>query len=402
MRVTSMIPQAQYDIQQSQQQLATAEQQVSTGLRVQQLSDDPSASANMVRSLMESSSVDQYTKNVSALQSRMQTASSALSQVVTAMTSAISSGTAGANEGLAASNLASIASNVEGVLQTVVAQANTSYEGTYVFGGSATKTPPFVQASLSYSSANGSSSSPLTANTALTAGSETTISDAATGQSFTYTAQSGDTVATLEQAVAGAVSAGTLSAGTTASISSSGQLSIGQTSTGSGVVVSSNDSALGSMSADTGSQVADSYAYVGDSQVNSVKVGDSLSVASNIPGSTLFGSNGSNAIASLTNLVKALKSGNSTTISTATQAISTALSSFNTLRVPLDEGVSELNSQETYLSQETVTLTTQQTALTGISTAEAATNLAQAELDNNAVLAAAAKALPQSLLQYLQ
>ncbi|SEF63357.1 flagellar hook-associated protein 3 [Bryocella elongata] len=401
MRVTSMIPQVQYDIQQSASSLATAEQQVSTGLRVQQLSDDPSASANMVRSLMESANVDQYTKNVSSLQSSMQTASSALSQVVTAMNSAISSGTAGASDSLAASNRDSIASQVEGLLQTVVSSANTSYQGSYLFGGSASSTPPFVPASLSYSSANGTASTPLTTSTALTAGSETTISDASTGESFTYTAKSGDTIATLQQAVAGAVSAGTLSAGTTATINANGQLSIGQGSSGSGVAVSTNDSALGSMSADSGTQVADSYAYVGNSDVNHVSVGSSLSVASNVPGSTLFG-NGSNTIASLTNLIKALKGGDTTAISTATQAVSSALTSFDTLRVPLDEGVSELSSQETYLSSETITLTTQQTALTGISTAEAATNLAQAELDNNAVLAAAAKALPQTLLQYLQ
>jgi flagellar hook-associated protein 3 len=400
MRVTSMMPQVQYDIQQSESSLATAEQQVSTGLRVQQLSD-PSASANMVRSLMESSTIDQYTKNVSALQSQMQTASSALSQVVTAMTSAVSSGTAGSSQSLTASNLTSIAASVEGLLQTVVAQANTSYEGTYVFGGSATTTPPFVQASTSYSSATGSSSSPLTASTALTAGSETTISDAGTGESFTFTAQSGDTVSTLEQAVAGAVSAGTLSAGTTATIDSNGQLNISQSSGSSGVVVASDDSALGTMNANSGTQVADSYAYVGNSEVNRVSVGSSLSIATNIPGSTLFGT-GSNVISSLTNLVKALKGGDTSTISAATQAVSTALSNFDTLRVPLDEGVSEMTSQESYLSQETITLTSQQTSLTGISTAEAATNLAQAELDNNAVLAAAAKALPQTLLQYLQ
>lgn len=401
MRVTSMIPEAQYDIQQSEEQLNTAEQQVSTGLRVQQLSDDPSASANMVRSLMETANVDQYTKNVSALQSQMQTASSALSQVVTALNSAITQGTAGANSTLAASNRTSLASTVEGLLQTVVSQANMSYEGSYLFGGSASGSAPFVQASLSYSSSQGSSSSPLTTSTALTAGSETTISDAATGESFTYTAQSGDTIATLQQAVAGAVSAGTLSAGTTAAIGSNGELTISQPSGGSGIVVSSTDPAIGTMSADSGTQVSDSYAYVGNDQVNSVGVGNSLTVNTNLPGSTIFGS-GTNVISSLTQLIGALKGGDTTTIATATQNVSTALSNFDTQRVPLDEGVSELNSQETYLSKETVTLTSQQSDLTGISTAEAATNLANAELQNNAVLAAAAKAIPQSLLQYLQ
>jgi flagellar hook-associated protein 3 FlgL len=71
-------------------------------------------------------------------------------------------------------------------------------------------------------------------------------------------------------------------------------------------------------------------------------------------------------------------------------------------RIPLDNSISQLNSQESYLSQEKVTLTTQQTSLVGANLADAATNLSQAELQNSAVMAAAAKVLPQTLLQYLQ
>jgi flagellin-like hook-associated protein FlgL len=72
------------------------------------------------------------------------------------------------------------------------------------------------------------------------------------------------------------------------------------------------------------------------------------------------------------------------------------------MRVPFDDTISQLNSQESYLSQETVTLTTNQTALVGVNMANAATNLAQAETDNEATLAAAAKVMPETLLSYLQ
>jgi flagellin-like hook-associated protein FlgL len=77
------------------------------------------------------------------------------------------------------------------------------------------------------------------------------------------------------------------------------------------------------------------------------------------------------------------------------------LNSVGQERVPLDNSISQLNSQESYLSQETLTLSTQQTTLVGASLATSATNLAQAEIANNAVLAAAAKVLPQTLLNYL-
>lgn len=401
MRVTSMIPDVQYAMQQSQQNLAAAEQQVSTGLRVNKPSDDPAAAANMVTSLASSASVDQYTKNVSSLLPQMQTADSAISAIVTSLNSAVTLGVSGASSNGVTATKQSIAAQVQTVLSSVIANANTSYQGVYVFGGTATTTAPFVAASTTYLSSQGSVASPLASNTALTAGSLTTISDATTGKTMTFKAAAGDTISTLQGAISSAVSAGTLSAGAAATINTNGQLSIGTNSSATGIVVNSNDQALGSMTAVASTKVANAYAYVGNSSVNSVQVGDSLNVATSISGSQLLTS-GSNAIASLTGLITALQSGTSTDIGTATAAVSAALTAVGQQRIPLDNTISQLNSQESYLSQETLTLTTAQTSLVGANIADAATNLSNAEIDNSAVLAAAAKAMPENLLKYLQ
>jgi flagellin-like hook-associated protein FlgL len=108
---------------------------------------------------------------------------------------------------------------VQSILSSVIAQANTSFQGVYVFGGSDSTTPPFVSASTTYTSSQGSNASPLAATTALTAGSVTTISDATTGE---YDDLSSSKPATpllpCKSAIASAVSAGTLSAGTSATI----------------------------------------------------------------------------------------------------------------------------------------------------------------------------------------
>jgi flagellar hook-associated protein 3 len=401
MRVANMLPDIQYQMQQSQQALATATQQLSTGLRVNQLSDDPAASANMVRSLAYSANVDQYTSNVSSVLPKMQTADSAISSVVTSLNSAVTLGTEGANGTESSANRLTIASQVQSLLSSVIAQANTSFQGVYVFGGSESTTPPFVAASTTYTSSQGSTANPLATTTALTAGSVTTISDATTGETMTYKAVAGDTIATLQSAIASAVSAGTLSAGTSATIDANGQLSIGSNSTTDGIVVSSNDAALGTMAAASGTGVANAFAYVGNSSVNTVQVGDSLNVATNLPGNQLFTS-GPNVIGALANLITALQTGSTTQIGTATNAVFSGLTYAGQQRVPLDNAISQLNSQESYLSQEKVTLTTQQTALVGISTAEAATNFSQAQLNNSTVLAAAAKVMPQTLLDYLK
>src|ERR1035441_2241216 len=113
MRVTNMVPDMQYEMQQSQQALATAIQQVSTGLRVNQPSDDPAASANMVVSLAASANVDQYTSNVSSLLPQMQTADSAISSIVSSLNSALTLGTEGAN-GTDTSQRPIIANQIEG------------------------------------------------------------------------------------------------------------------------------------------------------------------------------------------------------------------------------------------------------------------------------------------------
>src|SRR5271156_2962005 len=95
MRVANMVPDMQYDLQQSQQSLALALQQVTTGLRVNQPSDDPAAAADMTISLASSADVDQYTANISSLTAQMQTADSSFSSIVTSLNSAVTLGTSG-------------------------------------------------------------------------------------------------------------------------------------------------------------------------------------------------------------------------------------------------------------------------------------------------------------------
>jgi flagellin-like hook-associated protein FlgL len=83
-------------IQQSDQNVNVAEQQLSSGLAVNQLSDNPAAAASDVLNRNQYSQDDQFLQNLSTLQSRFQTADSTLSNVVTALTQAISLVTEGA------------------------------------------------------------------------------------------------------------------------------------------------------------------------------------------------------------------------------------------------------------------------------------------------------------------
>src|ERR1700712_1818387 len=84
-------------IQQSEQSLQTAMNELSSGKRVTAPCDDPLAFATDVQSVAASATVDTFTKNTSAVMSQAQTADSALSSVVTFMTQAVSLGTQGGN-----------------------------------------------------------------------------------------------------------------------------------------------------------------------------------------------------------------------------------------------------------------------------------------------------------------
>jgi flagellin-like hook-associated protein FlgL len=400
MRVVNMVPDTQYAVQQSQQALSVALQQVSTGLRVTKPSDDPGASASMVVSLASSANIDQYTSNVSSLQSQMQTADSAFNSVITSLNTAITLATAGSTGTSNAANDQALAAQAQGLLSNVISQANTSFQGVYLFGGSASSSAPFVAASTTYTSQNYTAAVPLSTTTPLTAGSVTTIHDASTSKTFTFTAAAGDTIGDLANAISGAAAAGTLSLGTTATINAKGELAISTNSGTHGIVASSNDPALGSVSPLFGTSVANAYAYVGNSTVNNVQIGDSTTVPTNIPGNQIFTA-GANVIGTLNGLISALQSGNSAIIAFSATAVSAALTYVTQQRVPLDNTISQLSDQDSFLNQETLTLTTQQTALVGVNLATAATSLSQAELDNTAVLAAAAKVLPQTLLSYL-
>jgi flagellar hook-associated protein 3 FlgL len=145
------------------------------------------------------------------------------------------------------------------------------------------------------------------------------------------------------------------------------------------------------------------YKYNGNSNVNQISVGDSLTVQANIPGDSLFTNSSASVLGALSNLSSALTSGDSTAIGTATAAVTTALNYVTQQHVVYGNTINELQAQETYLAQDKVTLTSRETALVGIDTATAATNLSQAETANSAVLAAAGKVLQSNtLLDYLK
>lgn len=126
--------------QASEQQL-TAE--LSSGVRVNSLSDDPLAAGENVELLNQIQRDDSFTQTSSLVQGQLQVADSALGSVVSQLTQAISLATSGNNGTLNPSDLKSISNQIAGIRDEVVSLANTSYQGQYIFGGSQTGRAPF-------------------------------------------------------------------------------------------------------------------------------------------------------------------------------------------------------------------------------------------------------------------
>jgi flagellar hook-associated protein 1 FlgK len=114
--------------------------------------------------------------------------------------------------------------------------------------------------SSSASSSAGTASAPLASSTALLEGSVTSISDALTGKTFSFTAGTSSTIADLQTAIATAAGAGTLSAGTSLSFSAAGHAVISTTTSGDTLQVSTTDTVLGQFSSTSGQTPANAYA----------------------------------------------------------------------------------------------------------------------------------------------
>jgi len=284
------------DLWQTQAQVQNDIQELSTGRRVNVPSDDPIAAAGDVQNQALQSQNDQYLQNTTNLEGSLQTADSTLSSVVTALNQAISLGVQGGNGGVSPAQQQAIAQQVQAIQSQVVQLANTSYQGSYLFAGTATQAPPFA----------------------------------------------------LDSTQPSGVS------------------------------------------------------YSGNTGTNTVEISQGEEMQVNLPGSQVFQGSGGNVMASLQQLVTALQSGNTNNIATATTQISGALSYLSQQRIFYGSAVNQLTNNQSFLQKEQVSLQAQDNSLVGANTAQAASDLAQAQVAQTATLEAIAQAIPPSLLNYLK
>ena len=130
------------DQSQANEQQLTAE--LSSGVSITSLSQNPVSSGENVLLLNQIQQDDSFTQTSNLVTGQLQVGDSTLGDVVTQLTQAISLATSANNGTMNASDVKSIGSQISGILDEVQSLANTSYQGQYIFAGGQTSTTPFT------------------------------------------------------------------------------------------------------------------------------------------------------------------------------------------------------------------------------------------------------------------
>ena len=141
--VTNLV--SSLDQSQATEQQLTAE--LSSGVSITSLSQNPVASGENVLLLNQIQQDDSFTQSSSLVTGQLQVADSTLGSVVTQLTQAISLATSANNGTMNASDVKSIGNQLSGILDEVQSLANTNYQGQYIFAGGQTSTTPFTTSS---------------------------------------------------------------------------------------------------------------------------------------------------------------------------------------------------------------------------------------------------------------
>ena len=139
--------------------------------------------------------------------------------------------------------------------------------------------------------------------------------------------------------------------------------------------------------------------YDGNAGINTVAVGDGVSMQVNLPGSQIFTAPGSDVFQAIHDLISALQ--NNSGIDTAATGVRAAFDHVTAERVFYGNAMNQLRSQQTYLNSDKLLLSQQENTVGGADLAAATTNLLSAQNARSAALAAAGKISQLSLFDYL-
>jgi flagellar hook-associated protein 3 FlgL len=122
--------------------LNTLNQQLSTGQKVNQPSDDPVAAGAIIRTNTYIADLNENISSITSAQSFSQSASTVLGTSSTILSDVVTAATQAANGTESASDLQGLGAEVNQDLESLVQDANSQFDGQYLFSGTKTETAP--------------------------------------------------------------------------------------------------------------------------------------------------------------------------------------------------------------------------------------------------------------------
>ena len=123
--------------------LNQADEQLSSGLKVNQASDAPGSVQDIFQTRAELGQANQSAQNLTVIQGQVQAADSAVQSAIGLLNQAVSLGTEGASNSASQPTQQTLAAQVQSVEAQLVALSNTEVGGVYVFSGDASGSPAY-------------------------------------------------------------------------------------------------------------------------------------------------------------------------------------------------------------------------------------------------------------------
>jgi flagellar hook-associated protein 3 FlgL len=151
-----------------QTQQTEVEKELSSGYQVQDASDSPGQTPELIDLGSTLAAVQTYQTNLTNVQAEADTADQSIGSAISLIQSAQTLAEEGANSTSSASQRQILATQIQGIQQQLVGIANTSVDGRYIFGGDQDQTAPYQYDSASATGVdqlNGSPASRVIENT---------------------------------------------------------------------------------------------------------------------------------------------------------------------------------------------------------------------------------------------
>jgi flagellar hook-associated protein 3 FlgL len=126
-----------------QQQESQTQRALSSGYQINDASDSPSQTPQLIQLGSSLAAVQAYQTNLGNVQAEATTADQAIGSGISLIQSAESLATQGASTASTAATRQTIATQIQSILQQVVSISNTSVQGRYIFGGNQDQSPPY-------------------------------------------------------------------------------------------------------------------------------------------------------------------------------------------------------------------------------------------------------------------